>query len=1311
METAVDSCGERSLISDHLLNSIPHDLKILEMPIAIKGFNPSASGSLVVHTAATFNFTVCSQEFTIQALVVPIKAMRYDVLIGWPDCRKMRWILSAEDNSVILPDGTRVPSIGETTALVERNVSIAGLSSMYVPVTTAEKLSQEMHQVHFTPYNPGGHVNSSQRNPLFAEQDIVEFDFDESSQQHVAGVRVFNTSAKPILLRANTALGSFTKLKTQIPEENRPPLEFYHQNADSSPQLSFKIAEQLSEPQKKRMNNFLQGYIQPHDGIGSLFVNEITAGAKVTVEEHEIVLEPGKTFKSVWRRLSPHKREKAYEQIQYMLKKGIIVESSSKTTSPILLVDKQDGSVRFCVDYSELNSITVPDQFEIPLVVDLVAALAGTKYISTLDLASGYWQLGLNQKSRGLAAFNSPFGVYEWTCMPFGLRNAPASFQRVMNKILQEYIGKFCQVYFDDIVIYSRNYEDHLHHLEIVLNKLRDSKIEIKASKCRFAQSEVRYLGKIVNGEGIKPDPEKIAPILNCSVPTTLKQLRIFIGKVTYYREHIKDFAEIMSPLYSLTKESAGGKLRWTEQAQIAFDRVLKVLSSEETFLEHINPRLNETRILYCDASIDAASAILSKVPQGQMFNIKTHYKPVAYFSKVFSSSERKYSTTMRECLAIVWGIERFANELEGVEFVVVTDHAALKWLLPPSAKTPPHIVRWAVRLMPFSFKIIHKPGKEHGNADALSREPFVKPAFGNLTLESEEQNKISVNNFVTETLRAARLPSREVLISSQKEDLLCKYVTASPEELATLKLPIHLKRAAMAYRKQLVIDDSIIKVRDVDNSDNQKEPRILLPESLRLTVIEHYHANVLVGGHLGVTKTVDRVKLGFVWPGIYKDVDKFVTKCHQCLQVKANLGPRLGKLKSIVSSSPFDTVGVDIAGPYPPSNAGFTHILIIVDYFTKYWELVPLKDTTSPIILSAILTHLICRHGVPRKIITDQGSNLISMTAQALYDFFGIDKRRAVAHHQQTDGVAESGVGTLKEMLSAYIAIKPETWSNFLPLLAFAYNTAANATTGYSPFSLVYGREPTLFDKLVYDTRNIDVNQGSALEFKQLVNAYYLQLLNETTDAQFIARANTQAHQEIAAAHYNKKRRDITFKEGDFVYFASRSIKNFETRRKGPYKIIKARSSLVYDLVHPLHPNKPYTTNIVNLIPGEKPAESFDWTKVPPLPEYMVGKAVAAPLTSGSYELTQYWVSFKKDLGALHTEMFLTVDPSEITNPMQIRDRVKGHFRSPMLIMPMEVRSTFLEPLDWPDVKLAPVAWDWYSNFDVKFGAFKALV
>jgi hypothetical protein len=432
---------------------------------------------------------------------------------------------------------------------------------------------------------------------------------------------------------------------------------------------------------------------------------------RTNIIKHRIITQDAVPISQPPYRCNPKHKQFLQEEVIRMEQQGLIKKSASPWASPVVIVDKKGGDKRLCVDYRKLNAITKADVYPLPRIDDMLESFGNATWFSTLDLASGYWQVAMDTQDIEKTAFITPFGLYEFLVMLFGLAYAPGTFQRLMNRVLQDYLGKFVSVYLDDVIIYTKGpLETHLDHLRQVFETLRCANLKIKLKKCYFCFPNIHFLGHVVGREGIHPDPEKIEKIRNFPVPTNLTQLRSALGLFSYYRKFIKDFSKIAKPMLTLLKKET--PFNWTEKQQRAFD-YLKGRLIQAPILTY--PDFEQPFIIYTDASGTGLGAVLAQIRDDE----KEHV--IAYASRSMNQAETNYPITDQECLAVVWAVKHFQHYLGLKPFTIVTDHSALKWL--KTSKLPKgRRARWIMELQQYDFNIIHRPGKANSNADALSR-------------------------------------------------------------------------------------------------------------------------------------------------------------------------------------------------------------------------------------------------------------------------------------------------------------------------------------------------------------------------------------------------------------------------------------------------------------------------------------------------------------------------------------------------------------------------------------------------------------
>ena len=494
-----------------------------------------------------------------------------------------------------------------------------------------------------------------------------------------------------------------------------------------------ELPSELTKEQREDLRNLLQEF-------EDIFSNKNNVLGTTDLIKHEIHTQ-GPPIRQPLRRQNPFVREQEQQQVQEMLEQGVIRPSYSPWASPVVMVKKKDGSLRFCIDFRKLNAVTVKDAQPLPRIDDTLESLKGACYFSTLDLKSGYWQVPIQEDSKCKTAFRTSSGqLFEFNKLPFGLCNAPATFSRLMDHVLTGLSWKTCLYYLDDIIVFSRTWKEHVNRLREVFTRLREANLKLGGNKCTLARKSVVFLGHVVSAEGLQPDPRLVESIRKMPVPESVTQVRAFLGLVGYYRRFIKSFSDIASPLNALLEK--GKIFNWTQECQEAYENLREKLMSDSLVTY---PDFSLPFRLYTDASNKGLGAVLAQKQEGRE-------KVICYASRTLNKSEQNYSATKKECLAIVWGIRIFRKYLIANRFQVFTDHYSLQWL--KSMKSESALLhRWAAQLEDYDFEVVHRPGKNQGHVDGLSRLPIEEFRFvenGKLTKLSERETKEALQEIHT---------------------------------------------------------------------------------------------------------------------------------------------------------------------------------------------------------------------------------------------------------------------------------------------------------------------------------------------------------------------------------------------------------------------------------------------------------------------------------------------------------------------------------------------------------------------------------
>ncbi|GJY01353.1 putative reverse transcriptase domain-containing protein [Tanacetum coccineum] len=715
-------------------------------------------------------------------------------------------------------------------------------------------------------------------------------------------------------------------------------------------------------------------------------------------------------------RLAPSEMKELADQLQELSNKGFIRPSSSPWGAPVLFVKKKDGSLRMCIDYRELNKLTVKNRYPLPRIDDLFDQLQGSSVYSKIDLRSGYHQLRVREEDISKTAFRTRYGHYEFQVMPFGLTNAPAVFMDLMNRVCKPYLDKFVIVFIDDILIYSKNKQEHEEHLKIILELLKKEELYAKFSKCEFWIPKVQFLGHVIDNKGIHVDPAKIESVKDWASPKTPTEIRQFLGLAGYYRRFIEGFSKIAKPMTKLTQKKV--KFEWGDKQEAAFQLLKQKLCSAPILAL---PEGSEDFIVYCDASIKGLGAVLMQ-----------REKVISYASRQLKIHEKNYTTHDLELGAVVFALKIWRHYLYGTKCTVFTDHKSLQHIL-NQKELNMRQRRWLELLSDYDCDIRYHPGKANVVADALSRkerEPPLRVRALVMTISLDLPKQIL--NAQTEARKPENIKNEDVggmLIENAK----------FPEALRTEKLEPRT--------------DGTLCLNG----------RSWLPcyGDLR-TVIMHESHKSKYSIHPGSEKMYQDVKKLYWWPNMKADIATYVSKCLTCAKVKAEHQRQSGLLvQPEIPQWKWDNITMDFVTKLPKSSQGYDTIWVIVDRLTKSAIFIPMKETDPLEKLARMyLKEVVTRHGIPVSIICDRDPRFASNFWRSLQKALGTSLDMSTAYHPQTDGQSERTIQTLEDMLRACVIDFGNGWVKHLPLVEFSYNNSYHASIKAAPFEALYGRK-----------------------------------------------------------------------------------------------------------------------------------------------------------------------------------------------------------------------------------------------------------
>ena len=1001
--------------------------------------------------------------------------------------------------------------------------------------------------------------------------------------------RVFNPTGLPVSIKHHQPLARF------LPTDDINILSMDPLNTDTSQPKVNCMSHRVQEDYVKVAKEL--GITLQNTDLSSLekqkllsliganrdcFATSMSELSTTDVYQHDISTGSAKPIRKTFYRATPTVQQEIDKQIDTLLENDKIEPSLSEWAAPIVMVKKKSGEYRMAVDYRGINEVTEPIHFPLPRfesVTDTISA-ANAKIFSTLDLMSGYFQIPVHPDARHKTAFVTASGQYQFKVMPFGLRNAPHAFQMVMSQALRKLNWKSVIVYIDDTLVFSETFDQHLVHLAEVFQCLRENRLKLKPSKCHFAAQEVEYLGHLISRDGLKPNPSKIEVVKNYPTPKKVKDIRAFLGLCNYYRKFIKNYSLLAAPLNQLTKKDT--TFQWTSKCDISFSALKTSLTTAPILAL---PDFNKQFILYTDASDQAISYILGQKDDSGRECV------IEYGARAIRPFEKSWHTTDKEGLALVTGIQHYHTYLADREFIVYTDHEALKTIL-KNTNQKGRLSRWALLLQQYRMQILHKPGKHNTNADGLSRcdlpvTPHQDDPIDVLPVSTDQLQRTKLQYTFTYATKKPRFPAPQLAVTSIHPEIhvdiqkLLPVTTKSiadyqweDEDLKPLilflqddkNLPADDKqaRALILQAPDYSLQDGILYHHHFIRGKGPKEERmcqqIVVPRPLQDDVLRSYHDSPL-GGHQGEDRTFNCLRMKYFWKTMFHDVVAYVKSCQECQQAKRKFHAKNAPLQPIPPSDIFGRMHMDIIGPLTKTTCGHRYILLIVDSYSKWCEAFPLKTQEATEIAKVFYSEIICRYGAPDVLVTDRGQNFVSVLIQEICKMFQITKKETSAYHPQTNAACERMNSFIEQSLRTYCNQNQTDWPAYLPSIMLAYRTTQTPSTKYSPYFLLFGREC----RLPIDT--------ALIPSKTLIPSHqqYLQRLIQSQEIhRQVARENILNIQKKYKNNFDKTASTPNFKIADNVWLYCQKTQpglspKLTKKWIGPYYIVDKRGAYTY--------------------------------------------------------------------------------------------------------------------------------------------------
>ena len=891
---------------------------------------------------------------------------------------------------------------------------------------------------------------------------------------------------------------------------------------------SFTVPKDLAPEIRSKLQGFLTANLDRF-AKNSLDLGTCTVGKiKIETIEHKPIFR--KPFSVPDKQLPLLKK-----CINEMVEAGVIRPARhSFYAAPVLFVPKKNGEFRFCVSFTDLNKVTIPDHFPLPNINDILRQLKNSKYFSLIDLKSGFWQILMDELSIHKTTFIVPWGVYECLKMPFGLKNNPSEFSRIMYLILGDL--EFVIIYIDDITVHSQTIEEHFEHLSIVFQRLKKANLKLNPKKCVWFRTDLNLLGHNVSAAGIRMDSRKIMAVQNFPIPNTLLLLLCFLGMTGYYRRFIKNYASIVAPLQQQLKKDLDvakshekpeqqlvkhqqkrrlkiSKLEWTEECDKAF-KFLKQKITEDPILAHFDPTL--PIILHTDACHYASGGIMSQIHQlnktthdAKKNNSSTVERVVSFNSRLFDQAELNYPTSEKECQAIVDCVKSNKSYLVGNHFKVFTDHIAI---ISVFKLKDPHgkLMRMRLFMQGYDMEVLFRKGKVHTNADAVSR--LINTNYEVLDTEAlklDFSGEVGMSAVATYT---SDLKSGFWQIPTQANVGIAEPVIDDQRPVDNNDIPGDEEEANPINQADIYNDDHLLHyvkkgkhlanttARQKERTENLAQhyvflnpviyyridtktplfPYIVPPQCVRAELIDTAHRL----GHFQVKSTVERLRKRYFWSKMWPDVQSHIDRCHPCIRHEPK--PEMHhRAHAIEVDSVGDMIAIDLNGPLVETKRLNKYICVITEYVTKMAFASAIKNKTAEEV-AEILWIYISIYGPPKILFSDQGTEFCNCTIRQLTLVCGIDHRITSPYHPNTNGLVERFNQTLIRALKKFCEDTPEEWDRWIHFVLLAYNTRKNSTTGYTPYSLMYGRIMNEFE----DYRQ-DVNIAVEKRVKEIKTQY----------------------------------------------------------------------------------------------------------------------------------------------------------------------------------------------------------------------------
>jgi len=1131
--------------------------------------------------------------------------------------------------------GEWVPVYDEHGFALKKNRHVATLTSVRLPANRRSVIQARITQSDTDSGTDGELLMVYPRPDLWCDSKVTAAYSVGREHKRKMSVEISNPNAFDVVLKAGTLLGIVERpldiqeyeSHSEAPDTHAPGNEGARVGARAEVMKGIKHLRSITiEPEDdefvpshltKMYENNKEGLDEEADRkfrwllreFSDVFATDGYDLGSCNLVKHHIDTGDERPVKHRTRRTPQAQHEECSNQINELYKAGRVRPSNSPWGSNILLVKKKDGSWRMCVDYRELNTKTRNnDPYLLPRIDDTIDSLGRAKYFCTLDLIQGYHQVELTEESKPKTAFVVPRmnpSQWEFNYMPFGVQGGPATFQRLMDKLLQGLEHRVALAYLDDVIVFGATPWVCLAHLQLVFERLRAADLKLKPKKCEFFKKEILYLGHVVSGEGIKCDPTKVEAVQKWCRPRTARQVRMFLGTVNYYNRFVENFSGLAYPLFQQTRKTV--KFAWSEECQTAFE-TLKQRLLEAPVMGY--PQDEGLYILDTDASGFAIGAVLSQM-QEQEGESEPVERVIAYGSRILHKCELRYCTRRRELLAIVHFAKVFRPYLYGRHVTIRTDHASLKYI--KTMKDPnDQFMRWIERLEETEYEIVIRQGIRHNNADGLSRMPETTPpcegkrciclgvaeleANGDTTddytvlspaFDDEQRHLAALTSWGSQCDKsesdASPCAQRTPKFKHQNDewarltaftfeqlwtDAEMKEAQETDDDIALLYKCKHYDIAAPSWKDvsggsaalgaywhdydRLEMHRGVLYRKWESRDGETVRYQLLLPYKYQELMARHFH-DADTAAHMGRKRTFDQVHRRAFWYKMADDLRFWIQTCDICQRRKRQSHPPHAPQVIYTTGKVNERVSLDLCGPLIVTERGNKYVLVITDQFSKFTRAfaIPNKDTST--VATAFLRGWITLIGAPRQVHTDQGGEFGSLLFKQLCNMFKCEKTRTTAYHPSSDGTVERWNQTMMTMINALCKHEPQEWDQHLSHACQAYNSTKHSTTGIEPNRLMFTEMPyTPFDAMtpVPPGEQHLEQKDQIMAIKRRMRRMY-QLAREKTN-----RAAT------AIKRYNDRKANFhQYHVGDIILIKSfkfdTGIRKMQDRFVGPYYVL----------------------------------------------------------------------------------------------------------------------------------------------------------